>query len=221
MTEAKLFETPAPPEWPMAAIESIYKEYPRKTSKPLAVKSIRLALDRIASGELDGEPRTVPDSVTYLRARTIAFAQAVALREKKHIPHPATYYNQRRYIENAKLALPRDLQTCKAVLNAYPGINITDSNVDAFGDALRMIEAQIEELRPTHGPMGGDFIKWRVELFASCVRLWPDNELQFVPSAKTFFSERRWNQDEKLWARSFKEVGYEVEREQAKRVYTQ
>jgi len=219
MGSTTLFGSEEEPAWPLVAVESIYKVYPRKTGKPKALESIRKSLDRIAGGEVDGTTRSVEQSVTYLRDRTAAFAQAVSTRPPKSIPHPTTFYNQSRYIRRENLPLPKELATCKAILCEYPGIHVDDTNVDAFGDMLRLIEQEVEFLRPTHGPMAGKFLQWRVQTFASCVSIWPESEVRFIPNAKTFFSERRYMQDERFWSRTEQLSGYEADRAQAGRIH--
>jgi DNA-binding MarR family transcriptional regulator len=63
--------------------ETIYSEYPRKESKPAAIKAILKAF------------KTYPPE--HLLERTKAYAAAIAWKEKQFIPHPATWFNNERF----------------------------------------------------------------------------------------------------------------------------
>lgn len=63
--------------------ESIYREYPRKESKPAAIKAILKSF------------KTYPPE--HLLERTKAYATAIAWKEKQFIPHPATWFNNERF----------------------------------------------------------------------------------------------------------------------------
>lgn len=66
-----------------AHAEAVYAEYPRKVAKPDAIKAIIKAF-------------TVSPFETLLD-QTKLFAKAVAGREQRYIPHPATWFNQQRF----------------------------------------------------------------------------------------------------------------------------
>jgi 5-methylcytosine-specific restriction endonuclease McrA len=77
----------APPDLNLA--ESIYAAYPRKVAKPAALRAINSALKTTSAADL--------------LAKTTAYAEAVASwpdADAKFVPHPATWYNQQRYLDD-------------------------------------------------------------------------------------------------------------------------
>lgn len=71
--------------------EDIYLAYPRHIGRGAAIKAIQKALKM---------PKFAP---TYLLAKTQAYAAAVAKwpkDERKFVPHPATWFNQERYLDD-------------------------------------------------------------------------------------------------------------------------
>ena len=88
--------TPLPPK----GVEGeIYQAYPRKVSKPAAMKAIRRALTRVKAERL----------LDRTRAYARVWAQAPANR-KRFIPYPATWFNQEQYndSESEWLTVARD-----------------------------------------------------------------------------------------------------------------
>lgn len=71
-------------------IESIYAEYPRKVGRGSALKQIKAALLRL---EHD-------DPVGYLIAVTKEFAKSPAGQRGTFTPHPSTFYNDSRYLDD-------------------------------------------------------------------------------------------------------------------------
>ena len=63
--------------------ESIYQEYPRKVSKPVALKAIKNAL------------KTHP--AEFLLEKVKTYASAIAWKDPQYIPHPATWFNGERW----------------------------------------------------------------------------------------------------------------------------
>ena len=76
-------ETPSPTISKNQLAESIYREYPRKESKPAAIKAILKSF------------KTYPPE--HLLERTKAYATAISWKEKQFIPHPATWFNNERF----------------------------------------------------------------------------------------------------------------------------
>jgi hypothetical protein len=73
-------------------IESVYRAYPRKVARGAALKAIEGALNRLES----------PDPVAYLISKAKAFAESEAGNKGKFTPHPATWFNQSRYLDDPK-----------------------------------------------------------------------------------------------------------------------
>lgn len=71
----------------LQAAENIYELYPRKVGKPLAIQSILKALKQV-------DPMVLNKAVK-------AFADARAGTDLEFCPHPATWFNQERYNDDA------------------------------------------------------------------------------------------------------------------------
>lgn len=207
-----LFDEPA--QFPEAALDSIYKLYPRKENRKMALKRINEALNRISMGEIDGKPRTIAEAVTFLRAKTEEARQEYAGRDEKWIPHPSTYFHGRRYLRvELQRELPDNLGLCIGILSSYPLMPSAEhigKDPKSFLPALLAIDKAINDV-------GAGPLLTAVCRYAYCVMQWPVEDRQFVPSAKRFFDERRFEQSESQWQRrTFN--GYEKERSQIKRV---
>lgn len=84
-----LFSTQSPQKEPVKSTvtpEDIYKAYPRKVAPPYAIKCIAKACKQFA-----------PE---FLLEKTKAYAQAVVGKEREHIPHPSTWFNQHRFLDD-------------------------------------------------------------------------------------------------------------------------
>lgn len=73
---------------------AIYEEYPRKVAKPVAIRSIIRAISR--------------DGFETVCERTKAYVQRLREvgRPMELIPHPSTFFNQARYMDDLDAALP-------------------------------------------------------------------------------------------------------------------
>lgn len=81
---------PEPPQktvWELA--EEIYECYPKKENKKEAIEAIVRAIKRGADSQ-------------FLRERTLLYAKAVANKERRYIPFPATWYNAERFNNDPK-----------------------------------------------------------------------------------------------------------------------
>jgi hypothetical protein len=65
--------------------DEIYREYPRKVGRVDAIKAIRKALRKV-------------DAET-LRVKTIAFCRSWSGKDLQYCPHPATWFNQERWLD--------------------------------------------------------------------------------------------------------------------------
>lgn len=206
------------------AIDAIYALYPRKENRKSSIIRIREALARICGGEIDGEPRTPAEAIEFLRLQTERARIEMGSRTKSFIPHPSTWYHQRRYLKSAipEEALPARLEDCIVILAEYPkmpAISEIKGNVDAFLPALCAIDKQLEKWEKKGIPAVNCARRMRAktELYATAVKDWPAADLQYVPNPKKWFDEARYEHSEESWQR--KSVnGYEAEREQMSKI---
>jgi hypothetical protein len=86
---------------PVDLVGMIYGAYPRKEGHGAAITAIEKAIDRIRKGEVPGKPKRA-DACVYLHERTQCYARSPAggRADKTKIPHPATWYNQSRYLDD-------------------------------------------------------------------------------------------------------------------------
>ena len=77
-----------------AQIEEIYQLYPRKIAKAAALKAVRLAVKRMQERDAN------EDAVAFLLERTRLFADSAAGNKGRFTPHPATWFNQERYLDD-------------------------------------------------------------------------------------------------------------------------
>ena len=80
---SKQHQTSIKPASTVADIEAIYQAYPRRVGKQAALKAIEKARDHISYSEL--------------LAAVTEYAAAVSGSDKQYIPHPATWFNNRRW----------------------------------------------------------------------------------------------------------------------------
>jgi hypothetical protein len=71
--------------------EAIYRAYPKKVGKPVALKSIERALKTVAAEKIHNDP------AAYLLERTQAYAAARAGAEEQFTCNPSTWFNQSRF----------------------------------------------------------------------------------------------------------------------------
>ena len=76
-------------------VEAIYNVYPRKVGKAAAMK-------KIASALLSLHPEKGDDTFSFLLDRTRKFANSPAGKRGEFTPHPTTWYNQGRYLDDPK-----------------------------------------------------------------------------------------------------------------------
>lgn len=216
-----------PPTYPDSVLLSIYNAYPRRTGRPAALKRIREALDRICQGEIDGAPRTQAEAIEFLRVKTEEARRQMGARLQKHIPHPATFYHQSRYLRPelaTAVEQPKRLNECIEILAEYPTV-LAPFDPENYMPALMAIDKALEvmELRLVNYDQHGRKIhairrlKARTELYAAAVKQWPVEDLKFVPSPVKFYSEARYDQPSESWERK-PARSYIQEREQLARI---
>lgn len=79
--------------------EIVYCEYPRKVGKRKALDSIESAIKRLVSGE-SKVPMNRDDATVFLIQRTQLFAKSPAGNAGTYTPHPTTWFNQSRYLDD-------------------------------------------------------------------------------------------------------------------------
>ena len=78
----------------------IYSAYPRKVAKRAATKAITFALTRLHDGEFNDKAMEWEDAFKFLVAKTRQYAESPAGNRETLTPHPSTFYNQSRYLDN-------------------------------------------------------------------------------------------------------------------------
>lgn len=203
---------------PAPVLLSLYNAFPRRTGRARALDELQAALDRIASGEIDGQPRTAEEAIAFLRERIDQFRTEMVGREKKHIAHPSTYLHQSKYLRTTvALAPPKRLTVCAEILAMYPKMparEYIEAKPDAFLPALHAIETLIDG-------QPASFVQYlaeRTSLYAFRVSRWAPEDLQYVPGPGRWFGERRFEHDERQWQRNAG-VGYQEQRDQLQRLF--
>jgi len=79
--------------------EEIYKLYPRKIGKKCAIFAIKKALSRIRE-ELASEGIKTSEPSQWLKLAVGEFAKSPAGNRGIYTPHPATWFNQSRYLDD-------------------------------------------------------------------------------------------------------------------------
>ena len=77
----------------------IYNAYPRKEGKGAAMTKINRAVARLVKGEAPHESMTKLEAQRYLMRRVLEYARSPAgsQPDKSKIPHPSTWFHQKRY----------------------------------------------------------------------------------------------------------------------------
>jgi len=117
-------------------IGRVYEVYPRKVGKGAALKAIAAALHRILKGEDSpgGLFASMDDAVVYLIQRVRIFSASPAGRAGEYTPHPATWFNQKRYLDDESewSRHGKDRQPVKQ----SRAREVADNNLAAFAAAM-------------------------------------------------------------------------------------
>lgn len=81
--------------------ELVYNAYPRKVAKAKALRAIEKAVDHLATGR-DLPRMDESQALEYLRGRVLAFARSPAGQAGDFTPHPATWFNTQRYLDDER-----------------------------------------------------------------------------------------------------------------------
>lgn len=79
---------------------AVYGVYPRKVARRAALKAIEHALTRIHDGEVNEKPMIWEDAYKFLITKTRQYADSPAGNRGSMTPHPATFFNQSRYLDH-------------------------------------------------------------------------------------------------------------------------
>lgn len=88
------------PLTPNEVATQIYNLYPRKVAKRAAIRAIAHALTRIHDGEVNDKPMIWEDAYKYLITKVRQYADSPAGNRGEFTPHPATFFNQSRYLDH-------------------------------------------------------------------------------------------------------------------------
>lgn len=114
------------------ALEGIYSLYPRKVGRRDAIKAIGSALKRICSGEI-GRKVLFGEALELLSEATAIYAKSESGNKGSYTPHPATWFNKSRYLDD-KSEWERNDQN-----GAFKGK--TESTLDAAASLIEKIES--------------------------------------------------------------------------------
>jgi hypothetical protein len=80
----------------------IYEVYPRREGRGLALTAIAKAVKRMVKGEADRRPMDATEARRWLWKATAAYAKSPAGQQpdRTKVPHPATWFNQSRYLDD-------------------------------------------------------------------------------------------------------------------------
>jgi hypothetical protein len=82
-----------------AEIQRIYKAYPRKIGPMKASTAIRKAVAHLGTGEA-AALLSVPEALAFLLDKASRYGRSEAGRQGEFTPHPATWFNQGRYLDD-------------------------------------------------------------------------------------------------------------------------
>lgn len=126
--------------------DEIYHEYPRKVAPRAAKQAIERAIKRLVKGEYNNKPLSQEEASLGLFNRTLIFARSPAGNRGKFTPHPTTFYNQSRYLDDKKEWEDED----RTPRNLSPSEQRGFANESVLGDTLR------KRIRARAGNHGGE-----------------------------------------------------------------
>lgn len=86
----------------ISCAEEVFAVYPRKVAKRAAIYEIVKAIGRVQEGEYGNERRSETEAVEFIRERVELFARSPAGNRGRYTPHPATFFNGSRYLDDPK-----------------------------------------------------------------------------------------------------------------------
>lgn len=82
-----------------AELRLVYVAYPRKVGAMKAMEAIRKAVTHLGTGE-NRPVMSIPEALEFLQERAKRFAESVSGQQGEYTPHPATWFNQGRYLDD-------------------------------------------------------------------------------------------------------------------------
>lgn len=79
----------------------IYEAYPRKVGRGAAIEKIKRAIQKVSEGEC-GKRMPIGDAAKFLHEIVAIYARSPAGNAGDYTPHPATWFNQSRYLDDVK-----------------------------------------------------------------------------------------------------------------------
>lgn len=113
----------------------IYEAYPRKVGRGAAIEKIKRAIQKVSEGEC-GNRMSIGDAAKFLHEIVAIYARSPAGNAGDYTPHPATWFNQSRYLDDVK-EWDRERNT-GGNGNGQKRITRTDENVAAMERAQQI-----------------------------------------------------------------------------------
>jgi hypothetical protein len=119
-----------------ADAEQVYVLYPKQVGRRAAIKAILAAVNRLIAGEYKQGRLTVGEALAVLKNSTDLFARSPAGNRGKFTPHPATWFNKSRYLDDQA----EWNQTDEHAINPSKAEQRTANNLRAYEEAVRGLD---------------------------------------------------------------------------------
>lgn len=115
----------------MTIAQELYKLYPKHEAKRAAITAIEKAMSRLKC-ELFEEGIEAPDRMEWIKNRVILYAQARQGQDRDFTPHPATWFNQSRYLDDEEgwFKSGKDRRTKSRAAESYEAIERAFASFD-------------------------------------------------------------------------------------------
>jgi hypothetical protein len=124
-----------------ADVERVYAAYPRKVGKSNAMAAIRKAVAHLASGK-DWPALHGADAISLLHEKVTRYARSPAGSAGDFTPHPATWFNQARYLDDES-----EWQRGSNSANSTGGRSGGGNGFNQQNRGSRRVDDQLDELR--------------------------------------------------------------------------
>jgi hypothetical protein len=85
---------------PNECAEQVYNLYPRHVGKRIAIRAIENAITRLRAGEYNQKPMALEDVYKFIITKTRQYRDSPAGNRESLTPHPSTFFNQSRYLDD-------------------------------------------------------------------------------------------------------------------------